>query len=94
MTWEEFCQLTLTRFGRNQHQALLRQLYHIHQSTTVIDYANHFSELIDQLATYEPDMDSLHYITRFIDGLKPAVRAVIAIQCPGDIDTAYTLALL
>ena len=44
-TWEEFCGWLLTRFGRNQHQALLRQLYQIHQTTTVADYVDRFSEL-------------------------------------------------
>ena len=93
-TWEEFCGWLLTRFGRNQHQALLRQLYQIHQTTTVADYVDRFSELIDHLAAYEPGLETLHYTTRFLDGLIPSIRASIAIQCPQDLDTAYSLALL
>lgn len=93
-TWEEFCNWIVVRFGRNQHQALLRQLYHIHQLDSVANYVDKFSELIDQLAAYEPNINNLHYTTRFIDGLTPAIRSIIAIQCPGDLDTAYSLALL
>jgi hypothetical protein len=93
-TWEEFCGWIVVRFGRNQHQALLRQLYHIHQDTTVVDYVDRFSGLMDQLAAYEPHLDTIHFTTRFLDGLHPQIRAVIAIQCPRDLDTAYSLALL
>jgi hypothetical protein len=92
--WEEFCSWLVVRFGRNQHQALLRQLYHIQQTSTVTDYVDRFSELIDQLSVYEASLDVLHYTTRFIDGLTHSVRAVVAIQKPVDLDTAYSLALL
>ena len=54
-TWEKFCGWLLVRFGRNQHQALMRQLYQIHQTTTVTDYVERFAELIDHLAAYEPN---------------------------------------
>lgn len=36
----------------------------------------------------------MHYVTRFMEGLKPAVRVVVGIQQPPDLDTAYQLALL
>jgi hypothetical protein len=93
-TWLEFCGWIVTCFGRNQHQAFLRKLYHIHQNSTVTDYVDRFAELVDQLAAYEPHIDTLHYTTRFIDGLKHSIRSIVAIQCPIDLDTAYSLALL
>jgi hypothetical protein len=93
-SWTEFCSWLVTRFGRSQHQALLRQLYHIQQQTSVTDYVERFAELIDQLAAYEQNMNSLHYVTRFQDGLWPNIRAAVAIQCPVELDTAYSLALL
>jgi hypothetical protein len=93
-TWQEFCYWIVTHFGRNQHQDLLHQLYHIHQNTIVVDYVDRFAELIDQLAAYEPHIASLHYTTRFLDGLRPAIRYVVSIHCPNDLDTAYSLALL
>lgn len=55
---------------------------------------NRFSELVDQLIAYDASTNSLHYITRFIDGLFPDIRAVILIQRPTSLDTAYSLALL
>jgi hypothetical protein len=46
------------------------------------------------LAAYEEKPDSLHYVTRFIEGLKPAVRLLVAVQLPQDLDTTYTIALV
>jgi hypothetical protein len=37
-TWTEFVGPVLTRFMCNQHQDLLRRLYHISQTSTVEDY--------------------------------------------------------
>jgi hypothetical protein len=84
----------LTRFGRNQHQILVRRLLHITQTTTVEDYVRRFFQLMDQIAAYEVKPDPVHYTTKFLDGLKSAVRVLVAIQQPPDLDTAYSLALL
>lgn len=69
-------------------------MFHIAQITTVEDYVSRFSARVDQIAAYETKLDPLHYTSRFLDGLKPAVRVLVAIQQPSDLDTAYTLALL
>ncbi|XP_071684936.1 uncharacterized protein [Lolium perenne] len=93
-TWSEFCQEVLLRFGRNQHQCLIRRLYKLVQTRSVEEYVNQFAELVDQLATYENQPDPLHYVTRFLEGLKLAVRLLVAVQLPQDLDTAYTIALV
>jgi hypothetical protein len=93
-TWQEFCSHLMLRFGRNQHRTLVRRLIQISQSTTVLDYVERFSALYDQLSAYEIAPDSMHYTTRFIDGLKPAIRMAVAIQQPHDLDSAVELALL
>jgi hypothetical protein len=49
---------------------------------------------MDQLSAYGHHPDPLYYVTRFMDGLKPAVRLMVAIQMPEDLDKAYQLALL
>jgi len=93
-TWPEFCQEVVSRFGRNQHQSLIRRLYKLTQTGSVEEYVTQFSELIDQLAGYEDALDSLHYVTRFIDGLKPSVKVFVACQLPQDLETAYNIALV
>jgi len=82
------------RFGRDQHQILIHRMFHIHQESTVTDYVERFSELIDQLKAYNPNIDMIYYTTRFVDGLREDIRSVIVVQRPQNLDTAYTLALL
>jgi hypothetical protein len=93
-TWQEFCIAVLHRFGKNQHQSLVRKLYRLRQTGSVAAYISAYSALMDQLTAYEPNPDMLHYTTRFIDGLKPAVRIIVAVQRPLDLETAYAIALV
>lgn len=92
--WPDFCSAVLHRFGKNQHQSLVRKLYRLRQTATVKAYVRQFASLMDQLSAYEPNPDMLHYTTRFIDGLKHDVRLIVAVQRPVDLNTAYTIALV
>jgi hypothetical protein len=40
-SWSEFCRLLHERFGRDQHETLIRQLFHIRQVGSVVDYVDH-----------------------------------------------------
>ena len=94
MTWSEFCQALHTCFDRDQHEFLLRKMNCICQTSSVQDYVDHFSELVDQLIAYVSSTNALHYITHFLDGLHSEIRTVILVQRPDSLDTTYTLALL
>jgi hypothetical protein len=95
-TWNELCSWIHDRFGRDQHDSLIRQLFHIKQSGTVQEYIDKFFELVDQLSTYESShsADSRYYTTHFVDGLKPEIKSAILVQRLVDLDTACSLALL
>jgi hypothetical protein len=51
-TWDMFCTMVHDRFGRNQHEALIRQLFHIRQLGTIAEYVEKFSTLADQFPAY------------------------------------------
>jgi hypothetical protein len=93
-TWTELCSWIHDRFGRDQHEALIRQLFHIKQVGSVQDYVDKFTELIDQLLAYEPAANQRYYTTRFVDGLKDDIKSVILVQRPVDLDIACLLTLL
>ncbi|RLN22446.1 putative gag-pol polyprotein [Panicum miliaceum] len=93
-SWSEFSTLFMERFGRDQHELLVRQLFHIKQTGSIGEYIEQFAGLVDQLTAYENVVDPLHYITRFIDGLKDDLRSAVIIQRPSDLDTAFVLAQL
>jgi hypothetical protein len=94
MSWEEFCANLSNRFGRDQHNLLIRQFYHIHQTTSVTDYVEQFDILLHQLLAHEGQLTPAMVTTRFIDGLRDEIRAVVAIQRPTEPDTTCSLALL
>lgn len=95
-TWSEFVEAVMLRFCRNEHQILVRRWFHISQETAGEDYVKRFCEFVDQISAYESKPNPVHYVTRFLDGLRPAVRVRVrvAIQQPRDLDIAYSLALL
>jgi hypothetical protein len=94
MAWEEFCSLIHERFGQEQHESLIRQLFHIRQNGSVSEYVEQFTTLVDELAAYESRTDPLYYTMRFIDGLKHDIKYVIMVQRPTYLDPACALALV
>lgn len=94
VSWEEFCNLVHERFGREQHESLIRQLFHIKQLGSVSDYVEQFASLVDELAAYESRTDPLYYTMRFVDGLKHEIKTVVMVQRPPNLDTACALALV
>jgi hypothetical protein len=93
-SWSEICSWIHDHFGRDQHESLIRQLFHIKQITSVQDYIDRFTELVDQLVAYEHSFGHRYYTTRFVDGLKDEIKSVILVQWHVDLDTACSLALL
>jgi hypothetical protein len=94
MKWSEFCQALHSRFDRDQHEFLLQKMNRIRQTSSVQDYVDRFAELVDQLKAYDSSAKPLTHITRFLDGLHFDIRAILLVQRPDSLDTAYTLALL
>jgi hypothetical protein len=94
MNWESLCVALETRFGRDQHNTLIRHFYHIRQTNSVPEYIENFDQLIQQLLAHENHLSSAMITTRFIDGLKDEIKSVVIIQRPADLDTACSLAML
>lgn len=84
--------MLIDRFGKHEHKALIRHLFHIKQSVRVSKYVNQFSQLLDQLHAYQTVIDTLYYTMEFINGLKHDIKYVVMIQQPKDLDTAFVLA--
>ncbi|CAO2192037.1 unnamed protein product [Urochloa humidicola] len=93
-SWPELCSMLLERFGRDQYDLLLRQLFHIRQTGSVSQYVDSFSELVDQLIAYDHTTDPRYYTMRFIEGLREEIRSIVLLQRPSSLDSACSLALL
>lgn len=92
--WDSFCTLICTRFGRGRHQLLIRQFYTLKQTDTVGDYIERFETVMNNLIAYSDAVHPLYFLTRFIEGLRNDIRAVVMVQGPSDLDSACALALL
>lgn len=86
--------MVMERFGRDEHEILIRQLFHIKQTDSVSDYVEKFCGFVDQLASYESKTDPLYYTMKFIDGLQDEIKSSVLVQRPSDLDTACVLARL
>jgi hypothetical protein len=94
LSWEALCATLNTRFGRDQHNLLIRHFYHIHQTNSVAEYVEQFDQLMHQLLAHENHLTSTMITGRFVDGLKDEIKSAVIIQRPSDWDTACSLALL
>jgi hypothetical protein len=94
MNWESLCAALSARFGRDQHNMLIRQFYHIHQTASVAEYVENFDQLMHQLLAHENSLTANMITARFVDGLKDEIKTVVTIQRPFDLDTACSLAIL
>lgn len=93
-TWESFAALLCTRFGRDTHQNLIRRFYTIKQTSSIADFIEKFELITNHLSSYSDSIHPYYFLTRFVEGLRPDIRAVVIVQRPPDLDTACALALL
>jgi hypothetical protein len=93
-SWQAFCQALHAHFDRDQHAVFIRQLFQIKQTSTVTDYVEQFTKLVDQLKAYSSTTDPLFYTMRFIDGLRPELKAIILVARPQSLDAAISMALV
>jgi hypothetical protein len=75
--WEQFSQLIMNRFGKDQHGLLVHQLFHIYQSGLVQDYIDKYTGLVDQLLAYGRNTDPIYYIMHFVDGLRADISSAV-----------------
>ena len=94
LEWISFTFLLCTCFGRDRHQLLIRQFYTIKQTSSVADYIERFDVLMNHLISYSDSTHPFYFLTRFVEGLRADIRAVVMVQRPTDLDTACSLALL
>lgn len=94
LDWEGFCDFLCSKFGRDQHQQLIRQFYQTKQISSVAEFVERFDALMNHLLSYSESIHPLYFLTRFVEGLREDIRAVVIIQQPVDLDAACRLALL
>ena len=64
------------------------------QTNTVADYIERFEAIINHLNSYSESIHPYYFLTRFVEGLRQDIRAVVMVQRPPNLDTACALAQL
>jgi len=60
----------------------------------MVEYITLFDDLMHQLLAHDPLVNPAILTGKFIDGLKPEIRAALLLHKPKDLDTASSLAIL
>lgn len=94
LSWSALCNLVCGKFGRNEFQKLLRQLFHMKQMGSVVEYIQEFTEVMHALKAHTTAWDPELLPSRFVDGLKEEIKVVVLVHQPKNLDIAVSLALL
>lgn len=94
MEWRKFCTIVCDQFERNEFTGLLHQLFHLRQTELVSEYTTKFNEIMHALLAHSTTWDPALFPSRFVDGLRDEIRAVVLVHNPKDLDTAISLAYL
>jgi len=93
-SWQTLTKAVVDRFERDQYNHIIRQFFHIKQSGSVAEYIESFEELVHKLLAHDPGFNPSAITSRFVDGLKNEIKAVVLVHRPKDLDTASSLAIL
>lgn len=93
-SWIDLCNRLGERFGRDQYQDLIRQLFKTTQTLTVAEYMAQFEPLMNRIVAHNPSYEPVFFTTKFVDRHCDDIRFMILLHRPKDLDTAYALASL
>uniref|UniRef100_A0ACD5YU76 Uncharacterized protein n=1 Tax=Avena sativa TaxID=4498 RepID=A0ACD5YU76_AVESA len=80
LDWESLCALICNQFGRDEFQRLLRQLFSMKQTGSVVEYIQEFIEVMHALKAHTSAWDPELFPARFVDGLKDEIRVVVLVH--------------
>lgn len=93
-SWQTLCQAVIDRFERHQCDHVIRQFFHVKKFGSFSKYVESFDEIVHQLLAHDPHFSTSIITSRFEDGLKPEIKAIVLVNRPKDLDTASSLAIL
>lgn len=92
MTWDAFGRALQEEFGPDEFEVQMHQLLQLHQTGTVAEYRLQFETYMYHLLALDPSLSIKFFVTQFLLGLKPEIRAVVRAQMPTSITRATVIA--
>lgn len=96
-SWSSFCRKLHNRLDRDQYEALIGQLFHVKQTSTIVAYVSEITELVDQLSAYLSVLiicTSLCILLMAFVLVSSQIVNCALFMPPTDLDTACMVALL
>ena len=81
-------------FGLYDYRTALAKLLELWQDSSVEEYANTFQTLQYEILMHNSGFDELYFVSQFIKGLKPDLRALVQTQESDTMHRAIMLAKL
>lgn len=90
--WSEFIAAVESQFGSYDYRDSMGELVSLYQEGTLEDYISAFEDLQYRVAMHNTGLDQVYFVTQFIKGLKPELRASVQSQVPKNMKKAIMLA--
>ena len=92
VTWQQFTQAFLARFGELETELVFDKFKKLQQTTTVEDYFDEFEKSRGQLLSKIPSLTPEYFLENFIGGLQAEVRGMIRLLEPSTLEQAFNQA--
>jgi hypothetical protein len=90
--WPDFITAVEAQFGIDDYRQFMSSLLSLKQSGTVSEFCTQFQELVYKILSHNPHYDETFFVSQFLKGLKPEIRAPVASQILDTLDRAILLA--
>lgn len=92
VTWQQFTQAFLARFGELETELVFDKFKKLQQVSTVEQYFDEFEKCRGQLLSKIPSLTSEYFLENFIGGLQIEIRGMIRLLEPSSLEQALKLA--
>lgn len=93
-TWAELCVAVEAKFGRDLYHIAMNELLQIRQTADVQDYYDRFQSAMHKVLVHNKSLDDVFFVSKFLQGLNPEIRAAILLHKQRTVDAALSLALI
>lgn len=93
-SWVDLCIAVETKFGKDLYQNSMQELLNIKQTADVQEYYDRFTLAMHRVLVHNNHLDDVFFISKFLQGLQPKIRAALVLHKPRTIDVEPSLALL
>jgi hypothetical protein len=91
-SWEHFVISVSREFEENTHRVKTKELLHLKQSGSVLEYKQQFDQLVYHIRLYDHNISETMLVSQFLLGLREDLRTSVEMHLPKIVSQAATLA--